>query len=151
VTKVQQDLQKDSVSKIEPVKPPIQRNSSNDKDLNSRLREVLVPIYFDYNKYSLQNSEIQKLEKIASFLNENTNIRIMIEGHCDERGSSEYNMGLGENRARAVQKWLVAYGISQSRLEITSFGKERPASYGCMDENCHAGNRRDEWKILSIS
>lgn len=134
----------------QPPKPPADNTDSFvAEDPDARLRELLVPIYFDYDKHSIPNSELPKLERIASFLNENNNIRLLIEGHCDERGSSEYNMGLGENRAKSVQKWLVAYGISGSRLEITSYGKERQVSYGCQDENCHAENRRDEWKILA--
>ncbi|MDD5674372.1 MAG: OmpA family protein, partial [Chitinivibrionales bacterium] len=72
-----------------------------------------------------------------------------VEGNCDERGSAGYNMGLGENRARVVKEYLVSYGIPASRIEITSYGKERPAVPNCTDDPCHAKNRRDEFKVLS--
>jgi peptidoglycan-associated lipoprotein len=131
------------------IKPPNDNDFSNKQDLDSKMKGIFVPIYFDYNKSDIMNSEIQKLERIASFLNENNHIRVQIEGNCDERGSEEYNMGLGENRAKSVQKWLVTYGIPQTRLETTSYGKERPAVSGCNDDECHSKNRRDEWKVLS--
>ena len=72
--------------------------------------------------------------------------RVVIEGHCDERGSSEYNIGLGEKRARAVQSYLISYGIDRNRLDVTSLGKERPVASSCSDDFCHAKNRRCEWK-----
>lgn len=75
----------------------------------------------------------------------------MAEGNCDERGSSEYNMGLGENRARAVQSYLSNYGISADRVQTTSYGEERPARSGCGkgEDECHAQNRRVEWQVLA--
>ena len=147
------------VTKVEPIpgdgkprveqatKPPIIDNS--EQDMENLIREALVPIYFDYNEYTIRSSETPKLERVAALLNNNNRIQLLIEGHCDERGSSDYNMGLGENRGRAVQKWLIAYGIPDVRVKITSFGKERPAVPGCDNDYCHAQNRRDEWKVLA--
>jgi peptidoglycan-associated lipoprotein len=118
-------------------------------DMNAQMKELLVPIYFEYNQSTIRDSETPKLEKIASFLNENGRIRVLIEGHCDERGSSEYNIGLGEKRARAVQTYLSSYGIPYNRIETASYGKERPAISGCDNEHCYSQNRRDEWKVLN--
>jgi peptidoglycan-associated lipoprotein len=74
----------------------------------------------------------------------------MAQGHADERGSSEYNMGLGENRAGAVRSYLTSYGITTDRVETTSYGEERPVSFNCnSDDNCHSQNRRVEWQVLS--
>ena len=74
----------------------------------------------------------------------------MAEGNADERGSSEYNMGLGENRARAVKNYLTGYGIDASRIETTSYGEERTARTGCgSDDACHQENRRVEWTVLA--
>jgi peptidoglycan-associated lipoprotein len=143
VTKIQTSPEK--------TQPAIEQNVSNNtraQDMISRADEVLVPIYFDYDKSNILNSELLKLEQIAAFLNENSQYQLMIEGHCDERGSSEYNIGLGEKRARTVNKWLIAYGISNSQLKITSFGKERPAAANCEYDDCHSQNRRVEWKVL---
>jgi peptidoglycan-associated lipoprotein len=110
----------------------------------------LVPVYFAYDKYDLLPESVSKLEKIAPFLQSNTAIRVLIEGNADERGSAEYNMGLGESRARTVKNYLTTYGIPDTRMEITSYGKERPAVPNCgEDESCHAKNRRVEWKILA--
>ncbi|MBN1983445.1 MAG: OmpA family protein, partial [Chitinivibrionales bacterium] len=92
---------------------------------------------------------LSKLEMAARFLGRYPNVRILVEGHCDERGSSEYNMGLGENRGRAVKNYLNNYGIQSMRVEVTSWGKERPVNRGCTDEECHAKNRRAVYKVLS--
>jgi peptidoglycan-associated lipoprotein len=113
------------------------------------MRRVLQNIYFDFNKYDLRTDVIDQLAAIGRILREHQGVVIMIEGHCDERGSSEYNMGLGLNRAMAAKKWLVAYGIADSRIETTSYGKERLAVEGCTDDACHQKNRRDELKTVS--
>jgi peptidoglycan-associated lipoprotein len=107
-----------------------------------------VNIYFDYNRADLKAIEKSKLERIGPFLTEYSQLRVMIEGNCDERGSSEYNLGLGERRAQTVKRWLTSYGIDGSRLETTSYGKERPVRSGCEDEECHAANRRVEWRVI---
>ena len=112
------------------------------------MKNALVPIYFEFDRYSLIPSEIPKLERIASLLARSRNTRLLCAGYCDDRGTQEYNMGLGENRARAVKNWLTAYGINDLNLETTSYGKEQPAVANCADESCHARNRRAEWKVL---
>ncbi len=117
-------------------------------DMDAEMRELLVPIYFSYDQWELKPEEVAKLERIAPFLSEHPDKRILIEGHADERGTNEYNIGLGENRAKTVKQYLVSYGISSSRFETTSYGRERPATPNCPDEACHAKNRRVEWVIL---
>lgn len=127
--------------------------SFNEADLEAEFRrmvqEKLKVIYFDYDRYNLTQESVDKLAVAGNFLNEHSTLRVLIEGHCDERGSSEYNMGLGENRARVVKDYLINYGIPANRIEITSWGKERPVSTGCSDEDCHSRNRRAEYKVLS--
>ncbi len=119
-------------------------------DIDAKMKGIFVPIYFAFDKYDLSDNAIAALGKIASFLKENPDLRILIEGNADEIGSDEYNMGLGEKRARVAKKYLISYGISDNRLEITSYGKERPAVPNCPveDDNCRSKNRRDEWKAL---
>ena len=95
------------------------------------MKGIFVPIYFAFDKFDLSDNAITSLGKIASFLKENSSVRILIEGNADEIGSDEYNMGLGEKRARVAKKYLINYGISDNRLEITSYGKERPAVPNC--------------------
>jgi peptidoglycan-associated lipoprotein len=136
--------------KVEP--PPVVAAPSDSfkvEDLDAKMKEIFVPVYFNYDKYDLSAEAIRSLEKIASFLKEKSTLRFLVEGNADERGSAEYNMGLGDNRARAVKNYLTSYGIDANRLETTSYGKERPAFPNCGDdESCHSKNRRDEWKML---
>jgi peptidoglycan-associated lipoprotein len=118
-------------------------------DVDAQVREVLQTVYFDFDKYDLRPDAIGRLEIVAKFLKEHESFRILAEGHCDERGSSEYNMGLGENRAKAVKKYLSSYGINPDRIETTSYGKEKLARTGCgSDDACNQANRRVEWKVL---
>lgn len=119
-------------------------------DMDAQARETFQTIYFDFDKYDLRPDAIAKMETIAKFLQEHTTLRILAEGNCDERGSSDYNMALGENRAEAAKQYLVSYGINPARIETTSYGKERPVRLNCgNDEACNQANRRVEWKILA--
>ena len=127
--------------------------SFNEAELEAEFKrkvdENLRAIYFEYDSYVLTQESIEKLAVASNFLMEHSTLRLLIEGHCDERGSSEYNMGLGENRSRVVKDYLANYGIPAIRLEITSWGKERTVTYGCTDDECHSKNRRAEFKVLS--
>jgi peptidoglycan-associated lipoprotein len=151
----QTPVRQEPVQKVEPP-PPVDTSdnvSFKEADLEAefqrKVRENLQVIYFDFNSYKLRQSDMDKLGVAAGFLSANQNLRILIEGHCDERGSSEYNMGLGENRARVVKDYFVNYGIPSVRIEITSWGKEKPVMTGCADDECHAKNRRVEYKVLA--
>lgn len=120
------------------------------EDISGRLNELLQPIYFDFDKSDLKSDGISRLEMLASFLREYPSVRLLAQGHADERGSSEYNMGLGENRSRSVRNYLTSYGISSDRIDITSYGEERPVSVNCGgDDYCHGQNRRVDWQVLS--
>jgi peptidoglycan-associated lipoprotein len=150
-TKVEPALEpapRQEVVEPEPFKPS-DEDVFTPVDMDARMREVLQTVYFDYDKWELKPPAIEKLERIASFLSENVSVRLLIEGHADERGTNEYNIGLGENRAKAAKKYLTAYGIADTRLEITSYGRERPAIPNCPDEECHSKNRRVEWVVLA--
>jgi len=118
-------------------------------DYDALARENLATIYFEFDRSNLTSESIAKLERAAKFLQQYPNLRFMVEGHADERGSAEYNMGLGENRAKSVKNYLAGYGIDGSRLDVTSYGKERPASPNCSDESCHSQNRRAEWRMTA--
>ncbi len=87
-------------------------------------------VFFATNKYDLSPEARATIEKQAQWLKEYPNINVTIEGHCDERGTEEYNLALGEKRAIAVRNYLVALGINASRLQTISYGKERPAVLG---------------------
>jgi peptidoglycan-associated lipoprotein len=120
------------------------------EDLDAKMKEIFLPIYFAYDKYDLSPEAINRLQMVATFLKDHPTLRILIEGNADERGSAEYNVGLGDNRARSAKNYLTGYGIPADKIETTSYGKERPAFPNCgEDEPCHAKNRRDEWKKIS--
>ena len=95
--------------------------------------------FFDLDKSDLREDARTALTKDAEFLRSYPQVRISIEGHCDERGSTEYNLGLGQRRAEAVKNFLISLGISADRMETTSWGKERPFCSehieGCWQKN----------------
>jgi peptidoglycan-associated lipoprotein len=127
--------------------PPAPVDSFKVEDLDAQMRAIFQTIYFAYDKSDLSPEAINTLQAIAAFLKDHSNVRVLIEGNADERGSSEYNVALGDKRARAAKNYLTNYGIGQDKLEITSYGKERPVNPNCgKDDACHAKNRRDEWK-----
>jgi peptidoglycan-associated lipoprotein len=104
-------------------------------------RLALEDAFFDFDDFSLRQDAKSALETDGKYLQKNSDVRIVIEGHCDERGSVEYNLALGEKRARAAKEYLVSYGIPGSRLTTISYGKERPFDPG-HDESSWAKNRR---------
>lgn len=99
-------------------------------------------IYFDYDQATLNSEARSVLQKMAADIKNRTN-KINIEGHCDERGSNEYNLALGESRARAVKDYLKKLGVSSDKINTTSFGEEKPADLG-QGEGAWAKNRRAE-------
>jgi len=111
------------------------------EDLNQMFQEAVKDAFFDYDKSDIRPDARESLQKNAVFLNAHREIRFTVEGHCDERGSEEYNIGLGDRRANAAKKYLVSLGIADDRVQTTSYGKERPF---CAEhtESCYQQNRR---------
>lgn len=101
----------------------------------------LESVYFDYDRYELREDARATLANNAKQLESNSGAKVSVEGHCDERGTTEYNLALGEKRAQAARDYLVNYGIAADRLTTVSFGEERPADPG-QDESAWAKNRR---------
>ncbi len=134
----------------EPEPPPPPPPEPVVEDITGRLNELLQPLYFDFDRSDLKQDAISRLEMLASFLRDHPSVRLMAQGHADERGSSEYNMGLGENRSKSARSYLISYGISADRLEVTSYGEERLSSFNCGDDDyCHGQNRRVDWQVLA--
>jgi peptidoglycan-associated lipoprotein len=100
----------------------------------------LKDIYFDFDKYDIRPGDAKILDSNATWLKANNNL-VLIEGHCDERGTNEYNLALGERRAKATMNYLVSQGVQAGRITIISYGEERPI---CTEHNeaCWAKNRR---------
>jgi peptidoglycan-associated lipoprotein len=113
-----------------------------------QLTSALEKIYFDFDSYALSDDARKTLTSNADYLRKSAAAKLRIEGNCDERGSAEYNIALGEKRAEVAKKYLVTMGIPADRLAIISYGKEKPADPG-HDEAAWAKNRRDEFTILA--
>jgi peptidoglycan-associated lipoprotein len=119
--------------------PPVEqpKGLSDDQLFLQEVRDA----YFDYDKADIRPDARAALSKTADFLKNNPRFKVTIEGHCDERGSTEYNLGLGDRRANAVKQYIVSLGVSADRVSTVSFGKEKPF---CMESNeaCWQQNRR---------
>src|SRR5881397_2194178 len=109
---------------------------------------VATMIHFDYDKAIIRGGDAAVLDQKVAILQANPALRIRISGHCDERGSDEYNLALGNRRATAAKQYVVSHGIDASRIETVSYGEERPLASG-HDEDAWAQNRRDEFEILA--
>jgi len=109
--------------------------------------DKLQTVFFGFNEARLTDEARQRLEQNAEYLRRHPAVRVQVEGHCDERGSTEYNLALGERRALAVKGFLVKLGIEPGRLEIISYGEERPLDPGS-GEQAWARNRRAEFREL---
>ncbi|MGH8004518.1 MAG: OmpA family protein, partial [Limisphaerales bacterium] len=110
--------------------------------------EILSPVYFEFDRYDLRPDARAVLEKNLEVLQKHSGLKIELEGHCDEVGTEDYNIGLGWKRSDAVRDFLVKSGLEPTRLSEISFGKMRPASLG-LDAAARAKNRRVEFKIIS--
>jgi peptidoglycan-associated lipoprotein len=128
------------------VEPPERDDTMVYVDPNEEYASVLVPIYFEFNRSRIIESAKPTLEQIADLLDDHPNWRVLIEGHCDERGTSEYNLTLGEARSQATKRYLVSLGIASSRFQTISYGEERPVAFG-HDEESWALNRRAEFRV----
>lgn len=104
------------------------------------------PVYFEYDSAQVADSERSKLEAVAEYLRSNSNVGLLVEGHCDERGSNEYNLSLGERRAQAVRAYVIGLGIASDRIKTASYGEEQPAAFG-HDEESWRQNRRAQFGL----
>jgi peptidoglycan-associated lipoprotein len=120
-----------------PPPPPPQPTATDEQLFSQNVKDV----YFDYDKYDIRADQSALIQQDAQFLNQHPNMNFTIEGHCDERGSTEYNLALGDNRANAVKNALVQAGVNASRIKTISYGKEKPF---CTEstEACWQQNRR---------
>jgi peptidoglycan-associated lipoprotein len=105
-------------------------------------------IHFDLDKSNIRSDDMGVLDQKVAILQANSDLRIRVGGHCDERGSDEYNLALGNRRAQSAKQYLVSHGIDASRIETQSWGEERPAVDG-HDEGAWSQNRRDEFEVIS--
>jgi peptidoglycan-associated lipoprotein len=130
-----------ATARVTVAQPPPPPPPANEPTLDELFRKEVQDAYFDFNKADIRADAREALGKTANFLRSYPQIKVTIEGHCDERGSTEYNIALGDRRAIATKQYLVSLGISADRISTTSFGKEKPF---CMESNeaCWQQNRR---------
>lgn len=138
----------------EPSTPPVDdpANPGGDPSLltpaasQAALQQLIEVIYFDYNEATIREDSKEVLSRVGQALSADARRKLEIEGHTDTRGSTEYNLHLGERRARAVEKYLLTQGATQDQLTVISYGEERPTDFGETEE-AHAKNRRAELVI----
>lgn len=117
-------------------------------DSDSMTAGALSTVYFPLDSSRITSSAQSELQANAEYLKSNPELQIQIEGHCDERGSIQYNLALGERRAKSVKDYLVALGVEASRMTTVSFGKERPIAFG-HDESAWSKNRRANFVVTA--
>ncbi|MGD8922055.1 MAG: peptidoglycan-associated lipoprotein Pal, partial [Candidatus Zixiibacteriota bacterium] len=137
------------VEVVDTVKPEVPPPPPKPEPTMDEIQQSLRTIYFDFDKFNLRPDAKADLDKNYEILQEYPNVMVQIQGHCDERGTVEYNLALGEKRASAAKDYLVGMGINPDRLSTISYGEERPANPG-HNEAAWAQNRRDEFKIVSM-
>ncbi len=104
-------------------------------------------VSFGYDSYQLGDAELAKIDAVFEYMRQNGDVRLITEGHCDERGSRDYNLALGENRAQAVRAYLINLGLSGDRVQTRSHGEESPLEHG-HSESAWAANRRVEFSLF---
>ena len=129
--------------------PPADNTAEREAAMRAALMaDITAMVHFDYNEAAIKSEDMAILDRKAAILNANPGLRIRISGHADDRGSDEYNLVLGNNRALAAKRYLEGKGVSGSRIEITSFGEERPLDT-TGTEGGWSRNRRDEFEIIA--
>jgi peptidoglycan-associated lipoprotein len=142
-----QEPEQAEVREPEPVAPPAEPKTETKAvvEESPAVPFVLQNVYFDFDKYDLTSEALQTLADNARVLKAYPDARIVIEGHCDERGTVEYNLALGDKRAKAAKDYLVSLGVDASQISIISYGKEQPLDPSHTEE-AWARNRRAEFE-----
>ena len=121
--------------------------SGNFEDMYTKCTDVsFAPVYFGFDSTVVPQGELSKIDAVVDHLSSRSDRVVVVEGHCDERGSNEYNLALGENRSTIVRNYMVQSGISADRIQTRSYGEEKPAAMG-HDESAWSVNRRGEFGI----
>lgn len=110
-------------------------------------KSIFKDVFFDYDKYNIRPDARPILDNVANFLDRNKQFNVVVEGHCDERGTNEYNLALGEKRAKSAQSYLSSLGVVSSRVMVLTYGEEKPF---CPEQNevCWQKNRRTHFVLV---
>jgi len=148
-----QAVEQPKVEKIAP-QTPVQKPQLSEEELfmaksleQLNREKPLALINFDYDKYDLRDDAKAILDGNAAWLKRWTTVKILVEGHCDERGTEDYNLALGEKRAQAAYDYLIKLGIPANRMKTISYGKSQPLDMG-KDDAAMARNRRDQFLVI---
>lgn len=145
---------KEEIVKVEEVEEPEDIAYAREEEIKEmeltpeeKAKAVFQDVQFDFDEYNIRPDARPILDSIAEFLNEEPDLNIVIEGHCDNRGTNEYNLALGERRAKAVKNYLVSLGVSPSRMITITYGEEKPL---CTEntETCWQKNRRAHFVVV---
>lgn len=133
-----------------PVESPLVEGVSPEDELTRMASEEgrLTPVYFDFDQFNIRSDMKPGLNEVARWLKEYDTVKVRVQGHCDERGSNEYNIALGERRANSIKRYLSTLGVASSRLSTVTFGEEKPVCSG-HNEGCWWKNRRGETEIVA--
>ncbi len=142
---VQSACTKDEASVQNPVKATNADGSDASQGANSEMAKLYSPVYFDFDSSAVKDSYHDQMSKISAAL-KSGNASVKIDGHCDERGTSEYNLALGSRRATEVKNMLVQMGVEEGKITTNSYGKERPVDDG-HNEAAWQKNRRAEFSV----
>jgi peptidoglycan-associated lipoprotein len=127
-----------------PAPPPLPR--APEATISDLFQSNVVPIYFDYDQSEIRPDQAMRLQRNAAFLLDSSEVNFTIGGHADERGTAEYNIGLTDRRANTIRQFLIERGISANRINVVSFGEERPVCRE-MNEDCWQQNRRADFTL----
>jgi len=133
------------LNQVTPNAHPVKLEGNSDYQTAGNLKSI----HFPYNSNSLGDEEKALLQKAATFLSDYPNMQLQIEGHCDERGGIQFNLALGEKRAKEVKSYLVNLGVDSERLSTISYGKEMPFSFGS-GEASWKKNRRASFRVIKL-
>ncbi len=142
-----QDIRHDNVGSINSVETVVFTDEPSTKDNYSDIDINLQSIYFDFDKYDLTKDSMEILKRNANYLESNPDIKVVLEGHTDERGTTEYNLSLGQRRSLKVKECYTLLGVAANRIATTSYGHEKPVDFR-KNELGWAKNRRVETKLL---
>ncbi len=119
----------------------------SDMALAEEAKSIFKDVLFDFDQYNIRSDARPILDNVAAFLSKNTKFNVVIEGHCDERGTNEYNLALGEKRAKSAQSYLSSLGVKQTRMMIMTYGEEKSLCTE-QDEGCWQKNRRAHFTLV---
>ena len=142
-TAVSKEPPKESITEKQISKAQPSDSEMSIKELQTKIKDI----HFDYDKYDIRDDAKPVMKEVADALSKNRKIKVIIEGHCDERGTNEYNLGLGDRRASSTKEYLVSLGIPTGKIETISYGEEKPLC-AVQTEDCWNKNRRGHFVLV---